>query len=197
MRAWALAAGSCVLPPGWSRLLARNTSGAAIDSQSGRLAARADRGPAHGAPPLTRRNPPSRARPTLDAGFRVYYAGDTGLTAEMAVIRDYWKPDLAILPVGGSTLCMDPEQAAYAAGTLLQVRHVVPCHWFPPPDEAPEPDLMRRLIASAAIRGASGHQGQEFAELMRDRYPDVTVSVLELGDAISIDLSRGASRARR
>ena len=124
---------------------------------------------------------------TLQHGYRIYYAGDTGLSAEMTIIRDYWKPDLVILPVGGSTLGMDPDQAAYAAGVLLRARHVIPCHWFPPPDEAPDPQLMTRSMASSGIRGATGHRGREFAAMMRERHPEVTVTLLELGDGATID----------
>ena len=35
---------------------------------------------------------------TFDSGLRIYYAGDTGLSTEMTIIRDYWRPDIAILP---------------------------------------------------------------------------------------------------
>src|SRR6185437_7878001 len=61
----------------------------------------------------------------LADGSCIYYAGDTGVTAEMNIIRDYWQPDLTLLPVGG-WLTMDVEQAVYAAGVLLKAKHVIP-----------------------------------------------------------------------
>ena len=118
---------------------------------------------------------------TFDGGFRLYYAGDTGISAEMTLIRDYWKPDVAILPVG-SWLTMDPDQAAYAAGELLAVPHVIPCHYVPAPERAPDPDGMRALERVQPGFAAMQNRGEEFSELMAERYPAITVSVLEIGE---------------
>ena len=45
----------------------------------------------------------------------------------MALIRELYKPDLAIIPIGGH-FTMDPAGAAVAVG-LLGVRDVIPVHW--------------------------------------------------------------------
>jgi L-ascorbate metabolism protein UlaG (beta-lactamase superfamily) len=123
---------------------------------------------------------------TFERGFRIYYAGDTGMTTEMTLIRDYWKPDVAILPVG-SWLTMDPEQAAYAAGVLLAVPHVIPCHYVPSPEQAPDPDGMRDLERVQPGFADMENRGAEFSTLMAERYPDISVSVLEIGDAVDLD----------
>lgn len=44
-------------------------------------------------------------------GFKIYHAGDTGVFADMAFIGEYFKPDPALLPIGGH-FTMDPVQAA-------------------------------------------------------------------------------------
>jgi L-ascorbate metabolism protein UlaG (beta-lactamase superfamily) len=123
---------------------------------------------------------------TFDQGFRLYYAGDTGLTTEMTLVRDFWKPDVAILPVG-SWLTMDPEQAAYAASELLAVPHVIPCHDVPPPERSPDPDGMREL--KRVQPGFEGMQdrGREFRGLMAELHPEIAVSVLEIGEAVTFD----------
>jgi L-ascorbate metabolism protein UlaG (beta-lactamase superfamily) len=126
---------------------------------------------------------------TFDGGFRLYYAGDTGLSTEMTIIRDYWKPDVAILPVG-SWLTMDPEQATYAAGQLLSVPHVIPCHYVPASEQAPDPDGMRALVQVQPGFAEMQNRGPEFSALMAERYPAITVSVLEIGEATQFD-SRG------
>jgi L-ascorbate metabolism protein UlaG (beta-lactamase superfamily) len=127
---------------------------------------------------------------TLPSGYRIYYAGDTGLSAEMRVIGDYWQPDLAIVPVGGGTTGMDPDQAAYATGDLLRVPRVIPCHWIPEPDRSPDRELMRRYIAgSSAFAGMGSARGEEFAQLVHARYPDTHVDVMQLGDSLSVDVS--------
>jgi L-ascorbate metabolism protein UlaG (beta-lactamase superfamily) len=63
----------------------------------------------------------------LENGFRVYDSGDTTVFGDMALIREQYAPDLAILPIGGH-YTMDPAGAAIAVG-LLGVHHVLPVHW--------------------------------------------------------------------
>ena len=77
----------------------------------------------------------------LENGFRVYDAGDTELFGDMALIREMYAPDLAILPIGGH-YTMDPEAGARAVG-LLGVRHVLPVHWGTFPILAGTPDALR------------------------------------------------------
>jgi L-ascorbate metabolism protein UlaG (beta-lactamase superfamily) len=69
----------------------------------------------------------------LENGYTIYHAGDTGVFADMKFIREYYKPDLALLPIGGH-FTMDPVHAAYATRELLKTPTVVPMHYgtFPP-----------------------------------------------------------------
>ena len=69
----------------------------------------------------------------LEDGKSLYHAGDTGVFADMAFIGSYYKPDLALLPIGGH-FTMDPTHAAYAVKELLKTKQVVPMHYgtFPP-----------------------------------------------------------------
>ena len=65
-------------------------------------------------------------------GKSIYFAGDTCVFGDMALIARLYKPDLAVLPIGDH-YTMGPEEAALAV-ELLGVERVVPCHWgtFPP-----------------------------------------------------------------
>lgn len=63
----------------------------------------------------------------FDGGPSIYVAGDTSLFGDMALIKELWAPDLAILPIG-DVFTMDPRQAAYAC-ELLGVKAAVPCHF--------------------------------------------------------------------
>ena len=63
----------------------------------------------------------------MENGFRVYHAGDTAAFSDMALIRELYRPDLALLPIGGH-YTMDPVAAALAV-ELLGVTHVAPIHW--------------------------------------------------------------------
>ena len=73
----------------------------------------------------------------FENGFTVYFAGDTGIFGDMALIGELYKPEVAFLPIGGHFV-MEPLQAAKAA-QLLGVRTVVPMHFgtFPILDGTP------------------------------------------------------------
>ena len=75
----------------------------------------------------------------LEDGMTIYHAGDTGVFGDMAFIGSYYKPDVALLPIGGH-FTMDPAHAAYALRELLKVKTVVPMHYgtFPPLKGTPE-----------------------------------------------------------
>ena len=121
------------------------------------------------------------------------------------VIRDYFKPDLAILPISG-IFTMDCEQAAYAAGEFIQARRVIPCHYFPTPENAPDPDAMIEFWKLMPhITPGVGDRGNEFKALMQERYPHIETIALDLGEGVEIrttypdqaivakDISRGDS----
>lgn len=75
----------------------------------------------------------------LEDGYKIYHAGDTGVFADMAFIGSYYKPDLALLPIGGH-FTMDPVHAAYAVRNLLKTKTIMPMHYgtFPPLKGTPE-----------------------------------------------------------
>ncbi len=68
----------------------------------------------------------------------------------MTLIRDLFRPDLAMLPIGGH-FTMDPVGAALAT-ELLGVRHVLPIHWGTFPILAGTP---AQLAAAIAARGGT------------------------------------------
>ena len=75
----------------------------------------------------------------LENGFKIYHAGDTGVFGDMQIIGDYYRPDLALLPIGGH-FTMDPAHAAYAVRNLLKVSRIIPMHYgtFPPLKGTPQ-----------------------------------------------------------
>ncbi len=64
----------------------------------------------------------------LENGFRIYHAGDTGVFGDMALIGQRYKPDLALVPIGGN-FTMEPADAAWAVKDLLKPRAVIPMHY--------------------------------------------------------------------
>jgi L-ascorbate metabolism protein UlaG (beta-lactamase superfamily) len=64
----------------------------------------------------------------------------------MALIRQLFRPDLAMLPIGGH-FTMDPRGAALAT-ELLGVSTVLPIHWGTFPLLAGTPSQLRDAIAA-------------------------------------------------
>jgi len=82
----------------------------------------------------------------LENGFRIYHAGDTQVFGDMVYIRELFRPDLAMLPIGGH-FTMDPVGAALAT-ELLGVGHVLPIHWGTFPLLSGTPQQLQEAIAA-------------------------------------------------
>ena len=81
----------------------------------------------------------------LEDGRRVYYSGDTDVFGDMSLIADQYRPDVAILPIGGH-YTMGPAGAARAV-QMLGVNVVVPVHYGTFPILAGTPhDLRDELV---------------------------------------------------
>jgi L-ascorbate metabolism protein UlaG (beta-lactamase superfamily) len=74
----------------------------------------------------------------IDSGKVVYHAGDTCVFGDMKLIGELYKPDVALLPIGGF-FTMDPRQAAMATG-LVNPKIAIPMHYgtWPPIEQDPK-----------------------------------------------------------
>ncbi len=63
----------------------------------------------------------------LEDGTTIYHAGDTGIFDSMKTLGEFYKIDVAMLPIG-SVFTMDPQQAAWAA-KMIAPRKVFPMHY--------------------------------------------------------------------
>jgi L-ascorbate metabolism protein UlaG (beta-lactamase superfamily) len=79
----------------------------------------------------------------LEDGFALYFAGDTNVFGDMALIRRLYEPKLAVLPIGDH-FTMGPKEAALAL-ELLGVERCVPCHWGTFGLLTGTPDALREL----------------------------------------------------
>ncbi len=64
---------------------------------------------------------------TLEDGTAVYFAGDTCVFGDMALIKRLYSPSVAVLPIGDH-FTMGPKEAAVALELLGSAR-CVPCHY--------------------------------------------------------------------
>jgi L-ascorbate metabolism protein UlaG (beta-lactamase superfamily) len=79
----------------------------------------------------------------LEDGLKIYFAGDTNVFGDMALIGRIYSPDVAVLPIGDH-YTMGPREAAVAI-ELLSVVRCVPCHYGTFPLLTGTPDALREL----------------------------------------------------
>jgi L-ascorbate metabolism protein UlaG (beta-lactamase superfamily) len=75
---------------------------------------------------------------TIADGPVLYHAGDTTVFGDMKLIRELYRPEVAMLPIGGH-FTMGPKEAALAA-SYLAAEKVLPLHFgtFPPLKGTPQ-----------------------------------------------------------
>jgi L-ascorbate metabolism protein UlaG (beta-lactamase superfamily) len=79
----------------------------------------------------------------IDGGPTVYFAGDTNVFGDMALIARLYSPNVAVLPIGDH-FTMGPEEAAVAL-ELLGVARCVPSHYGTFPLLTGTPEALREL----------------------------------------------------
>jgi L-ascorbate metabolism protein UlaG (beta-lactamase superfamily) len=97
---------------------------------------------------------------TAKDGRKAYFAGDTALFGDMALIGDFFKPELAFLPIGDH-FTMGPEQAAQAA-RMLKVKSVIPMHYGTFPALTGTPEALGSELGNAGVKVITLKQAQPF-----------------------------------
>jgi L-ascorbate metabolism protein UlaG (beta-lactamase superfamily) len=80
----------------------------------------------------------------LPGGVKLYHAGDTAVFSDMQIIRELYRPEIAMLPIGDH-YTMGPHEAAYAC-TLLQPKTVIPMHFGTFPLLTGRPGELKKLL---------------------------------------------------
>jgi L-ascorbate metabolism protein UlaG (beta-lactamase superfamily) len=84
----------------------------------------------------------------LPDGRALYFAGDTNVFSDMALIQELYHPELAFLPIG-DLYTMSPREAALAC-RLLKAAKVVPMHFGTFPPLTGRPSELSSLISGLA-----------------------------------------------
>ena len=87
----------------------------------------------------------------LENGFKIFHMGDTGLFGDMKLIGEYYKPDLILIPIGGSNT-MDSRDAAFATREWLKPRYAVPMHYGTTPVLTGTPEEYMKALGSAPVK---------------------------------------------
>ncbi len=83
----------------------------------------------------------------FENGLKIYHSGDTSLMADMkTIVGDFYKPDIAILPIGGG-FTMGPEEAAFAC-QLIKPKLVIPEHFGTFPSLVQDTVLFEKTLAA-------------------------------------------------
>jgi L-ascorbate metabolism protein UlaG (beta-lactamase superfamily) len=95
----------------------------------------------------------------LENGFRIYHAGDTAAFGDMRLIGERYKPDLALVPIGGN-FTMDPAEAAWAVKELIRPKAVIPMHYGTNPLARGTAAQFVEAMGSSAVRVLVATPGQ-------------------------------------
>jgi L-ascorbate metabolism protein UlaG (beta-lactamase superfamily) len=85
----------------------------------------------------------------MEDGQAFYFAGDTAVFGDMALIAEMHAPSIAFLPIGDH-FTMGPEGAAIAA-RLLGVRQIVPMHYGTFPVLTGTPGRLKELVGPQGV----------------------------------------------
>ncbi len=95
----------------------------------------------------------------------IYFAGDTGLFSDLKLIGEVYKPDLAILPIGGR-FTMDCKEAALAA-KWINSEIVLPMHY-------------------GSLPGTNKVDPQDFQKEVKKQSPKTKCIILQTGEEIEL-----------
>ena len=80
----------------------------------------------------------------FENGTRLYHAGDTSLFMDMKLIGEIYKPDVALIPIGG-LYTMGPPEAAKAC-EMLNPKHIIGMHYGTFPALAGTPAELKKNL---------------------------------------------------
>lgn len=95
----------------------------------------------------------------LENGFTIYHSGDTGVFGDMALIHEFFEPDLALVCIGGH-FTMGPEGAAYAVRELIKPKQVLPIHYGTYPVINRTPAEFKAALGDVSIEVLNVDPGQ-------------------------------------
>ena len=87
----------------------------------------------------------------FENGFKIYDTGDTDVFGDMALIGRFFKPDLALVCIGGH-FTMDPERAAFALREYIRPKQVIPQHYGTYPVINHTPAELKSALGNSPIK---------------------------------------------
>jgi L-ascorbate metabolism protein UlaG (beta-lactamase superfamily) len=81
-------------------------------------------------------------------GKKIYHAGDTGLTYDLKLIGEFFKPDLSFIPIGDRYTMGIPSAAK--AVEFVQTKKVIPIHYNTFPIVSADPEEFKKRVGDKA-----------------------------------------------
>ena len=81
-------------------------------------------------------------------GKKLYHAGDTGLTYDMRLVGEFFRPDLSFIPIGDCYTMGIPSAAK--AVEFVQTKRVIPIHYDTFPAVQCDPQEFKKRVGSLA-----------------------------------------------
>jgi L-ascorbate metabolism protein UlaG (beta-lactamase superfamily) len=95
----------------------------------------------------------------FENGFKIYDTGDTDVFGDMALIGRRWKPDLALVCIGGY-FTMDPEGAAFAMREYIKPKQIIPTHFGTFPVINTTPAELKAALGNSPIKVIDAKPGE-------------------------------------
>jgi L-ascorbate metabolism protein UlaG (beta-lactamase superfamily) len=95
----------------------------------------------------------------FENGFKIYHTGDTDVFSDMALIGRFFKPDLALVCIGGH-FTMDPQSAAFALREYIKPKQVIPMHYGTFPVINRTPAELKAALGNSPIRMIEAKPGE-------------------------------------
>lgn len=92
----------------------------------------------------------------------LYHMGDTNMFGDMALIQEFHRPDVGIVPIG-DRFTMGGRQAAIACQRYFDFKTIIPCHYGTFPIIDPTPDVFLTEMGDQAERVKVAEAGVAFA----------------------------------
>jgi L-ascorbate metabolism protein UlaG (beta-lactamase superfamily) len=81
-------------------------------------------------------------------GKTIYHSGDTGLTYDMKLVGEFFKPDLSFIPIGDRYTMGVPSAAR--AVEFIQTKKVIPIHYGTFPIVEADPEEFKKRVGDTA-----------------------------------------------
>jgi L-ascorbate metabolism protein UlaG (beta-lactamase superfamily) len=81
----------------------------------------------------------------------IYHMGDTDIFSDMALISEFYRPDIGIVPIG-NRFTMGAELAAFACRKFFAFDTVIPCHYATFPLLVQTADLFKAKMKGSSMK---------------------------------------------